>query len=210
MVRSDAAAAPLSSLAALGETFGFAPDDLEPSARIAMQALMAALREAEVRADRDALVPVLNRRAFLREVTRAVGHVERYGRPAAVVYLDMDGFKALNDQFGHSVGDAALRHIAAVLRSHIRDSDHVGRLGGDEFGVILVETGGEEAFAKAAALEALIASTPLVYEGQTHRLSASVGVYPVAGLDSAEAALARADEAMYAAKFAHRVGRDAA
>jgi diguanylate cyclase (GGDEF)-like protein len=147
---------------------------------------------------------------FCAKVTRAVGHVERYGRPAAIVYLDMDHFKDLNDQFGHSVGDAALRHVAGLLRAHIRDSDQVGRLGGDEFGVILVETGADEALAKAAALEALIAATPLVFEGQTHLLSASVGVYPVAGLDSAEAALARADEAMYAAKFAQRVARDAA
>jgi diguanylate cyclase (GGDEF)-like protein len=210
MVRSQAATAPLSSLAALGETFGFAAEDLEPSARIAMQALMAALREAEARADSDVLAPVLNRRAFLREVTRVVSHVERYGRPAAVVYLDMDGFKALNDQFGHSVGDAALRHVAGLLRANVRDSDHVGRLGGDEFGVILVETGAEEAFAKAAALEALISAQPLIYEGQTHRLSASVGVHPVASLETAEAALARADEAMYAAKAIHRAERDAA
>lgn len=210
MVRSEAAAAPLSSLAALGETFGFAPDDLEPSARIAMQALMAALRDAEMRADRDVLAPVLNRRAFLREVTRAVGHVERYGRPAAVVYIDMDDFKALNDQFGHSLGDAALRHVGALLRANVRDSDQVGRLGGDEFGVILVETAADEAVAKAAALEAMIASQPLIFEDQTHHLSASVGVHPIASLDSAETALARADEAMYAAKFAHRAAREAA
>jgi diguanylate cyclase (GGDEF)-like protein len=210
MVGSSAARAPLASLTALGDTFGFNPGRLEPSARIAMESLMAALSEAEARADRDPLTNVLNRRAFLREIDRAVGVVERYGRPAAVLYLDMDGFKSLNDQFGHSVGDAALRHVARALRLNVRDSDQVGRLGGDEFGVILFETSPAEAAAKAEALAAMLRALPLVYEGQTHPLAASIGVHAIAGPQAAEAALARADEAMYAAKYAQRPPRAAA
>jgi diguanylate cyclase (GGDEF)-like protein len=197
----------LASLAALGDTFGFDPARLEPSARIAMESLMAALSEAETRADRDPLTNVLNRRAFLREIDRVVGVVERYSRPAAVLYLDMDGFKSLNDRFGHSVGDAALRHVARLLRANVRDSDHVGRLGGDEFGVILIESTPAEAAAKAEILAAIVRAVPLAFEGQSHPLAASVGVHPIAGPEAAEAALARADEAMYAAKHAQRAPR---
>ncbi len=170
----------------------------EAQARCA--ALSESLAAAQAAAAADVLAPVLNRRAFLSAVERHAAFVERYGGEAAVVYLDLDRFKALNDGFGHAVGDAALIHVARLLRDNVRDSDAVGRLGGDEFGVLLAQSGAEEARRKALSLAELIAATPLLHEGLVHPLSASIGVHPLARSESAESALARADEAMYAHK----------
>src|SRR5512147_129086 len=95
------------------------------------------LAAAEQLADRDTLTPALNRRAFLRELHRTMSEVERYKTPAAVLYIDLDGFKALNDSYGHAAGDAVLSQVARLLIESVRESDVVGRLGGDEFGIIL-------------------------------------------------------------------------
>lgn len=164
------------------------------------------LAVAEALADRDPLVPVFNRRAFLRELQRVVSYVERYKTQAAVLFLDMDGFKAVNDSYGHAVGDAALCHIGRILLHQVRDSDIVGRVGGDEFAVVLANAAPEEARRKAQALAATIGETPFIYEGVHHRLGATLGVHTFggAGVEGAEALIARADEAMYAAKHAAR------
>jgi diguanylate cyclase (GGDEF)-like protein len=188
------------SVAELGREFGFDPATLSPGAALAMAALGEALVDAEAMADRDALTPVLNRRAFLRELDRSAAMVERYGREAAVVYFDLDGFKLINDGFGHAVGDAVLLNVAGLLCDHVRVSDVVGRLGGDEFGVILVETPPSEAHAKARALARLIAGTPTMFDGRAHRVTAAYGVHVLRPREDAETAIARADEAMYAAK----------
>jgi diguanylate cyclase (GGDEF)-like protein len=171
-------------------------------------ALAEKLLEARTLADRDTLTPVFNRRAFMEELGRVVSYVERYKTEAAILFIDMNGFKALNDAFGHAVGDAALCHVARLLLQNIRESDVVGRVGGDEFAVALVNVGPDEARRKADALARAIAETPLVMEGVRHRLTASVGCSPFSAAGGAslkvEALLSRADEAMYAAKFAER------
>src|SRR4051794_41410327 len=105
--------------------------------RAELLALRARLAEAEGLADRDALTPLLNRRALMRELARTLAAVERYGRPASLVYFDLDGLKAINDRFGHAAGDAVLRAVAQRLIGHVRASDVAGRMGGDEFAVIL-------------------------------------------------------------------------
>ncbi len=160
-------------------------------------------------ADRDPLVPLYNRRALIRELQRVISYVGRYKTQAAVIFVDMDGFKAINDQFGHAVGDAALAHVAKILLVQVRDSDIVGRIGGDEFAVVLANAAPDEARRKADWLAAIIAATPFSFEGVTHPLSASVGVHAFAGDDArveeADALLARADEAMYAAKHAAKM-----
>jgi len=166
--------------------------------------LKAKLSEAENLADRDALAPVFNRRAFLRELHRTMSEVERYKTPAAVIYIDLDGFKAVNDEFGHSAGDAVLRHVGLLLADSVRESDIVGRLGGDEFGVILNRASAEEASAKAQSLSDKINSSAILYAGVPHRIRASVGVHPIAMVEDPETAIARADEAMYAEKHARR------
>lgn len=163
---------------------------------------------AEALADRDPLVPVFNRRALLRELGRVVSYVDRYRTQAAVIFIDMDGFKALNDGFGHAVGDAALAHVARLLLHQVRDSDIVGRVGGDEFAVVLANAAPDEARRKASGLAAVIAETPFIFEGVRHALSATLGVHTFhgdgAGGEGAESLVARADEAMYAAKHAAR------
>jgi diguanylate cyclase (GGDEF)-like protein len=171
--------------------------------------LRARLEAAEALADRDTLAPVFNRRAFLRELHRTMSEVERYKTPAAVIYIDLDGFKSLNDAYGHAAGDAVLRHVGLLLLDSVRESDVVGRLGGDEFGVILNRAAAEEARVKAQALSDKINVSAILYAGVAHRVRASVGVYPVAAVEDPETAIARADEAMYADKHARRAQNQA-
>jgi diguanylate cyclase (GGDEF)-like protein len=166
--------------------------------------LAAKLAAAEQLADRDTLTPTFNRRAFLRELHRTMSEVERYKTPAAVLYVDLDGFKALNDGYGHAAGDAVLKHVGRLLAESVRESDIVGRLGGDEFGVILNRAPADEARLKAAALSDKINSSAILHEGVAHRVCASVGVHPIAAVEDPETAIARADEAMYADKHARR------
>jgi diguanylate cyclase (GGDEF)-like protein len=151
-------------------------------------------------ADEDALTPVANRRAFVRQLTRIIAFTHRYGVPASVVYFDINNMKQINDSYGHPAGDAALRHIAGVLRDNIRSSDIVGRLGGDEFGVILAQTDEQQAHGKAAALAEAIAGAPLRWNGQTLPVSAAYGVYAFSGADDAQQAIEAADRAMYQQK----------
>jgi diguanylate cyclase (GGDEF)-like protein len=153
-------------------------------------------------ADEDSLTPVANRRAFLRQLTRMIAFTHRYGVPASVVYFDINNMKQINDEHGHPAGDAALRHIATVLRENIRSSDIVGRLGGDEFGVILAQTDEEQAHGKAAALAAAIAATPVRWEDLIIAVSTAYGVHAFSGSDDPQHAIEAADRAMYQQKRA--------
>lgn len=190
---------------------GLSSRDVSEQGLAALQRLTAQLAEvqakleaAEALADRDTLAPVFNRRAFLRELHRTMSEVERYKTPAAVIYIDLDGFKSVNDAYGHSAGDAVLRHVGLLLTDSVRESDVVGRLGGDEFGVILNRATAAEAATKAQSLSDKINSSAILYAGVPHRIRASVGVHPIAMVEDPEAAIARADEAMYAEKHARR------
>lgn len=162
------------------------------------------LELAERAADQDQLLPILNRRAFVRELARNIGLAARYGTPASLLYFDLDGFKAVNDMFGHPAGDAVLTRFAEVLCSHVRDTDVVGRLGGDEFGVILAHAGAEHARKKALALREAIAVRPAVWKGAPLPIHFSSGALELAPGDNAETAIMRADEAMYENKRATR------
>ncbi len=202
--------------------FGLKRSKLPENTRAAVDTLMAEtsmlaqenadlldkLAIAQALADRDPLVPIFNRRALLRELQRVVSYTERYRTQAAVIFLDMDGFKALNDGYGHAVGDAALAHVSKLLLNQVRDSDIVGRVGGDEFAVVLANAAPDEARRKAQSLSAVIGETPFVFEGVRHALHATIGVHIFAGdgaaIGDAEVLIARADEAMYAAKHAAR------
>jgi diguanylate cyclase (GGDEF)-like protein len=167
-------------------------------------ALAERLAAAEALADRDALAPVFNRRAFMRELHRTMSEVERYKTPAAVIFIDLDGFKSLNDTYGHAAGDAVLTSVGRLLLDSVRESDVIGRLGGDEFGVILNRASAEEAAAKAAALNHKLNATPIVFAGVSHRVRGSFGVHAIVMSEDPETAIARADEAMYAEKYARR------
>ena len=162
------------------------------------------LAEVELLADRDPLAPVLNRRAFLRELQRTLAYCERYGAAAALVFFDMDGFKAINDQYGHAAGDAALRAVAETLARHVRESDLVGRLGGDEFAVVLAQVDAEAALAKARQLQLLVEAEPLVLGDRQVSLRLSFGVRSFEpGLEAARM-LAEADAAMFLHKGERR------
>ena len=126
-----------------------------------------------------------------------VAFADRYGTPSSVLYFDLNGLKGINDRWGHAAGDAALAHVADVLLRNTRGSDVVGRLGGDEFGVILVQADDAAATAKAAELAAAIADSPLDWQGQTLNLSTAVGSFAFDGGEPAHAVLDRADRAMY-------------
>jgi diguanylate cyclase (GGDEF)-like protein len=146
------------------------------------------------------LVPVANRRAFVRELSRAIAATERYGAKAAVVYFDVNGFKSINDNLGHAAGDAALHHIAEILSASVRETDTVGRLGGDEFGVILSHSEDEETKDKAEALVNAIHAAPFIWDGEAIDIQVAFGAYTFRPGENADDALAAADRAMYTHK----------
>ncbi|MBV9522110.1 MAG: GGDEF domain-containing protein [Alphaproteobacteria bacterium] len=155
-------------------------------------------------ADEDSLMPIANRRAFVRELSRMMGFAQRYGTSSSVVYFDLNGLKTINDRYGHAAGDAALQHVAKTLIESVRSTDVVGRIGGDEFGVLLVQADGETALRKADALAAAIAERPLRWQGCDIPLSAAYGSYSFTGNENAADALDAADRAMYALKKQQR------
>jgi diguanylate cyclase (GGDEF)-like protein len=155
-------------------------------------------------ADEDSLMPIANRRAFVRELSRMMAFAQRYGTPSSVVYFDLNGLKTLNDEYGHAAGDAALQHIAQTLVDSVRNTDVVGRIGGDEFGVLLVQTDAETALHKADALAEAISSRPLLWQGKEIRLSAAYGTHSFDGSENAAEALDAADRAMYLRKRQQR------
>jgi diguanylate cyclase (GGDEF)-like protein len=153
-------------------------------------------------ATHDPLTTVLNARAFASQLAQELGRNRRYGRPLALIYLDLDDFKKVNDAHGHATGDAVLRLVADAMRSAVRQADVVGRLGGDEFGVLMPETDGTLAHAVATRLAAGIRT---VFRG-TPSVTASIGVVAVSGTEAgSDELLRKADHAMYEAK---RAGKD--
>ncbi|GAA0549768.1 diguanylate cyclase (GGDEF)-like protein [Rhizomicrobium palustre] len=162
------------------------------------------LEEVERYADQDHLLPLLNRRAFVRELTRYISFAGRYGTPATLLYFDLDGFKQVNDTYGHAAGDAVLAHFARVLQDQTRDTDVVGRLGGDEFGVLLAHANVEQGRKKADVLAETLRKNPTIWQGQQIPIAFSYGAFEIKGSDTPDIAMARADEAMYAQKRAGR------
>jgi diguanylate cyclase (GGDEF)-like protein len=160
----------------------------------------ARIADLEAKVDIDPLTELLNRRSFERELKRSVAYVKRYGASAALVYLDLNGFKPVNDRHGHAAGDAVLEAVAAALVRQVRASDLVARIGGDEFVVLLWNVSEPAAAAKAAALEQAIYSTPVRWGSSTLVVGASAGVAVIGALDAPADLLARADAAMYARK----------
>ncbi len=160
----------------------------------------ARIVELEAKVEIDPLTELLNRRGFERELKRSIAYVKRYGASAALIFLDLDAFKPVNDRHGHAAGDAVLKAAAATLVRHVRASDAVARLGGDEFVVLLWNLTGPAAAAKAAALERAIFATEVRWGSSTLVVGASSGVALIGALDTPAELLARADSAMYARK----------
>ena len=156
-------------------------------------------------ADQDTLTPVVNRRAFVRELSRFVSYGERYGTPSSVIYFDLNGLKGINDTHGHAAGDAALQRVAEILTEKVRESDFVGRLGGDEFGVLLAHADEAAATEKALQLVDAIENTTIDWNGTAIPLKVAFGAYTFKGGENANEALAEADKKMYAQKNSGKV-----
>jgi diguanylate cyclase (GGDEF)-like protein len=163
--------------------------------------------ELETTVDIDAVTGIFNRRGFDRELARSLAYVKRYGTRAALFYIDLDGFKPVNDRHGHAAGDAVLKAIAGMLTGSVRASDTVARLGGDEFGLILWNLGEGDAASKAWALEAAITEATIEWDGEALGVGASIGIAMIGAEDEVTAVVARADRAMYARKAARKCGR---
>jgi len=169
-----------------------------------LQDSRARILDLEARVDVDPLTDVLNRRGFERELKRSLAYVKRYGTSAALIFIDLDGFKPVNDRHGHGAGDVVLKAVAAALVGNVRASDVVARLGGDEFAVLLWNVDGANAGAKAGALEAAVYGTPVRWNTSTLVVGASAGVALLGALDTPADVIARADAAMYARKDERR------
>lgn len=159
--------------------------------------LMGLLRKSENLADTDPLSGIFNRRAFEREALRCINFFNRYDADACFIFIDLDGFKLINDSFGHQIGDVVIKEVAKVLSSTVRDSDIVGRLGGDEFAILLANTTKEEAILKSDILENKIKDINIEVNGFKIDVNASYGITSVLKNDSLENIIDRADREMY-------------
>ena len=164
--------------------------------------LEARVEELDQLAHRDPLVNARNRRGLLRELDRMIARRERHGDAAAVLFIDLDGLKALNDSFGHGGGDAALVHVAEMLVEGTRTTDCVARIGGDEFCVLLDRADHRSAIETAERLVDAIAGEDVPYEGTTMPLSVAIGVSMLEDGDTPSSVLSRADREMYRVKSA--------
>jgi diguanylate cyclase (GGDEF)-like protein len=156
------------------------------------------LSEVERQADEDPMLPVLCRRAFLREMRMALAVAQRHNHQSFLLYIDIDGLARINEALGHSAGDAALGHLANILLAQVRATDVVGRLGGDEFGILLAHCESlDGAHKKAAEIAMRVNRAPLVWRDAMLALSISVGVRPVDGSQTVDQIMEAADMAMY-------------
>jgi diguanylate cyclase (GGDEF)-like protein len=153
-------------------------------------------------AHQDSLIDLPNRRGFLRELERLIARVSRYNANGAMLFVDVDGLKTINDTFGHRTGDEALIQVAHLLSSGVRKSDVVARIGGDEFGILLENADEKVAHETAARLVDLIAACEVVHEGFSLPMSVAIGVGMIEATDTAESVMHRADEEMYRRKAA--------
>jgi diguanylate cyclase (GGDEF)-like protein len=158
--------------------------------------------ELDQLAHQDPLVNLPNRRGFMRELERLVDRARRYGESPAMLFVDLDGLKMINDTFGHKAGDGSLIQVAGLLVGGVRRSDVVARIGGDEFGILLGHADEANAHETAARLTDLISDCEFTHDGDSLPLSVAIGVATIGPEDSPEAIMARADEEMYRRKAA--------
>ena len=216
--KASGTAAPLAEAGSTATVMGIPEAEFTPRVREAIMALMeeveslrrelagtrSRLADVEKQADLDQMLPVLGRRAFVRELSRHIAVTGRYKTPASLIYFDLNHMKQVNDTHGHAAGDAVLAHFADVLMGHVRDSDSVGRLGGDEFGVLLSHAGQDQALKKADVLAEALRAQPALWDGKEINVSFAYGAFELKAGDNADIAMARADEAMYMQKKASR------
>jgi len=188
------------------------PSAASGDAKAELRRLKRKLAEAQARieqlqasADTDFLLEIPNRRGFERELDRAISYIKRYHANGALIVLDVDRLKPINDSFGHAAGDQVLKAIVGILSRQIRASDVIGRLGGDEFALLLWNLTEADAHAKAAVLEADIDRLSLVFGGRAVTTGASAGVAVLGPHSEPGRALEEADRAMYLRKAQRRL-----
>ncbi|WP_411820142.1 GGDEF domain-containing protein [Hyphococcus formosus] len=207
----------ISDVVSLG---GIPEAELTPKVREALVALMTEVQtlrtelsqaresiyELERLADRDPLLDLFNRRAFVRELNRSLAMIERYGMTASLIFIDLNELKTINDTLGHAAGDAALQHVSRVLIDNIRQTDVIGRLGGDEIGLLLNQADQQTGELKAVQLTKAVAAEPVQWKGESFTARISCGVVEIAKGLSADEAMERADNAMYEVKARQKSG----
>ena len=158
------------------------------------------LAELDGLAHQDPLVNLSNRRSFLTKLEHLIGSVERSGQHAAILFADVDGLKAINDRFGHQVGDKALVEVSSVIVACVRKADWVARLSGDEFGILLDHTDELSAWNTALRIVETVDEHPFRVDSILLPLSVAVGAAAIRAGDTPESVLARADREMYRIK----------
>jgi diguanylate cyclase (GGDEF)-like protein len=157
--------------------------------------------ELRVQASTDSLTGAMSRRSFLEQAHRDVERSKRYGTPLSCALIDLDHFKSINDAHGHGIGDLVLQRVASICKSELRACDYLGRLGGEEFAVMLPETSLARSFEVAERLRRALEKTTIEASGQTVSVTASIGVAEVGGTEhNTDRLLRNADIAMYEAK----------
>jgi diguanylate cyclase (GGDEF)-like protein len=152
----------------------------------------------------DQLTGAYSRRYFLEELDRQVALHARHGAPVSLIMMDLDHFKSINDNYGHGVGDRALREAALNAKTELREGDMLGRVGGEEFLVLLPMTTLDAATSLAERLRTALAGVSMVVGTQIIRIPASFGVTELRDSEDAASWLRRADDALYKAKAAGR------
>jgi diguanylate cyclase (GGDEF)-like protein len=184
-----------------------APDDAKPAIRRLRAQLaqaQARIDELQASADTDFLLEIPNRRGFERELNRSISYIQRYRASGALIVLDVDRLKPINDTFGHAAGDQVLKAIVGELLRHVRASDVIGRLGGDEFALLLWNLSETDVRAKAAMLEQAIDRLTISFRGRTITAGASAGIAILGPHAETGKALEEADRAMYVRKAQRR------
>jgi diguanylate cyclase (GGDEF)-like protein len=164
--------------------------------------LQERVKDLDELAHQDTLVDLPNRRGFMRSLERFIDRASRYGEHSAMLYVDLDGLKIINDSFGHNAGDRALIEVAGLLVGGVRKSDVVARIGGDEFAILLAYSDENSAGETARRLVDMIAGCDFKHDGNALPLSVAVGVAMVTGDDTPNEVIGRADAEMYRRKAA--------
>jgi diguanylate cyclase (GGDEF)-like protein len=184
-----------------------AQDELERKVKERTFELMEANRRLNELSITDGLTGLFNQRYFLRELETEFGKALRYGRSLALLLLDIDHFKDVNDRYGHPCGDLVLKNLAGLLRGCLRSSDIAARCGGDELAIILPETNKSKAAEVAEKLRRQLEKSRFAWNGDSFSITCSIGVaaLPDRGIDNWNALLESADKSLYRAK---RIGRN--
>ncbi|WP_162888163.1 GGDEF domain-containing protein [Sphingomonas mesophila] len=182
--------------------------DAEPDALMSeIQRLKAEIERLESRVEQldeaacmDTLVPAANRRGLMKALSMLLARHERHLVPAAILFVDVDGLKRINDAHGHAAGDAALIHLTRLMTDNLRKTDMVARIGGDEFAVLLDHSPSEHAAETARRLALQVAESECIHRGVALELSVAIGLAVIERGDTPESVLDRADQAMYREK----------